>query len=137
VIVVDANILVYLFLPSDFGSLAVQARRKDEVWLAPYLWRSEFRNALLHYVRLRKITLAQAQDCQEAAIAMMEGREQAVDGNEVLALAAETGCTAYDCEYAALARRTRVPLVTMDKQLLKAFPKIALSLREFCAGGKL
>lgn len=131
-IVVDTNILVYLLLPSDFGSLAVEARHKDEVWVAPVLWRSEFRNVLLHYVRSKKITLVQAQDCQEAALALMDGREQAVDGNEVLALAAETGCSAYDCEYAALARRAQVALVTMDKQLLKAFPRMAFSLRDFC-----
>ena len=131
-IVVDTNILAYLFLPSEFGKLAVEARRLDELWVAPALWRSEFRNVLIHYVRSGNITLAQARDCQAAAAALMAGRDQAVDGNEVMALAAETGCSTYDCEYAALARRARVALVTMDRRLLHAFPGTAVALRDFC-----
>lgn len=40
------------------------------------------------------------------------------------------GCTAYDCEFVALSQRLGVPLVTLDRALLKAFPRLA---RKFAA----
>jgi predicted nucleic acid-binding protein len=40
----------------------------------------------------------------------------------------DSDCSAYDCEFAALAMRLGVKLVTMDSKLLRAFPKYAVSL---------
>jgi predicted nucleic acid-binding protein len=37
----------------------------------------------------------------------------------------DSGLSAYDTLFVALARRRRLPLVTFDKQILKAFPDIA------------
>jgi predicted nucleic acid-binding protein len=54
-----------------------------------------------------------------------------VSSEKVLELAGESGCTAYDCEFVALAQELGVALVTTDKQVLKAFPKIAVSLEQF------
>jgi predicted nucleic acid-binding protein len=48
-----------------------------------------------------------------------------------LQLAAESGCSAYDCEFVALARDLEVPLVTADRQLLAAFPSTAVSPEAF------
>lgn len=44
---------------------------------------------------------------------------------------AASKCSAYDCEYAALADDLDVKLVTTDKQLLREFPGLALSLKSF------
>jgi predicted nucleic acid-binding protein len=41
-------------------------------------------------------------------------------------LTQESGCTAYDCEFVALAKYLDVKLVTTDKDLLKAFPRVAV-----------
>jgi len=46
----------------------------------------------------------------------------------VLDLVASSTCTAYDCEFVALARELAVPLVTTDKQILRDFPAIARPL---------
>jgi predicted nucleic acid-binding protein len=69
---------------------------------------------------------------REAALAALDGAEHQMDGNErlvdsrdVLRLAAQSRCSAYDCEYVALAETAGVPLVTNDAQVLKEFPSIA------------
>lgn len=49
----------------------------------------------------------------------------------VIELAAESGCTAYDCEFVSLAERLNVPLVTSDKKMFAAFPEIAISMEAF------
>ena len=41
------------------------------------------------------------------------------------------GCSAYDCEFVALALDLKVPLVTSDKKVLKAFKGTAIALHEF------
>jgi predicted nucleic acid-binding protein len=59
------------------------------------------------------------------------GREYAVVSHHVLDLAARSGCSAYDCEFVALAEDLNVKLVTNDRQLLKAFPRIAIAPKDF------
>ena len=51
----------------------------------------------------------------------------------VLDLAAASSCSAYDCEFVALAQDLGVRLVTVDKQVLKEFPTVAIALGEFVA----
>jgi predicted nucleic acid-binding protein len=43
----------------------------------------------------------------------------------VLELVKESHCSAYDCEFVALAETLGVTVVTMDAKLIKAFPTIA------------
>ena len=62
---------------------------------------------------------------------IIAGREYRVSSEKVFELAVRSKCTAYDCEYVALAEELGVPLVTADQQLLKAFPKTAVSLEHF------
>ena len=58
----------------------------------------------------------------------MAAGEHDVDSEAVLRLVAESNCTAYDCEFVALARALKVALVTMDQQLLKVFGDTAIAL---------
>ena len=46
----------------------------------------------------------------------------------MLELVRDSDCSAYDCEFVALAMTLGVELVTMDAKLLKAFPKYAVAL---------
>jgi hypothetical protein len=50
-IIVDTNIIGYLYLTSDHSPQAEKALLKDPFWSAPILWRSEFRNVLALYIR--------------------------------------------------------------------------------------
>ncbi len=58
----------------------------------------------------------------------MAGNERKVDSPRVLELVRDSDCSAYDCEFGALAAGLNAKLVTMDRKLLKAFPKYTISL---------
>jgi len=130
-IVVDTNVIGYLFLSSEHSRLAELALKKDSEWAAPILWRSELRNVLALYLRKNLLTLLQAQRIMNGALEQLRGREYEVSSYEVLRLASESKCSAYDCEFIASANDLKVPLVTVDKHLLRAFPTVAVSLRSF------
>ena len=45
-IVVDSNVLAYLYLPGEYTPAAEALLERDPDWASPILWRSEFRNIL-------------------------------------------------------------------------------------------
>jgi predicted nucleic acid-binding protein len=93
-----------------------------------FLWRSEFRNILAGYLRRGSLTYVQACAVRREAEALLDGAEHEPDSKRVLELVRTSDCSAYDCEFVAVAEETGTNLVTMDAKLLKAFPKIAKSL---------
>jgi predicted nucleic acid-binding protein len=130
-IVVDTNIIGYLFLTSEKSTLAEQALGKDPLWAAPLLWRSELRNVLALYLRKGLISLDDAGQIMDEATALMQGQEYVVTSNQVLELVSISTCSTYDCEFVALARDLNVSLVTSDQQVLRDFQKFAVSLETF------
>jgi predicted nucleic acid-binding protein len=130
-IVVDTNVIGYLFLSSKQSFLAERTLKKDNEWVAPILWRSEFRNVLTLYMRKNIINLEQAQQIMNGALKLLKGREYEVPSYEVLRLTATSNCSAYDCEFIATATDLKVPLVTVDKQLLREFSSVTISLNSF------
>jgi len=128
VIVVDSNILAYLYLPGEYSANAEALLQRDPEWAAPLLWRSEFRNILAGYLRRGTLTFEQVSALQEEAEALLEGAEFAVDSISILELVRDSNCSAYDCEFIALAKRLDTKLVTMDSKVLRAFPEHAVSL---------
>lgn len=127
-IVVDSNVVAYLYLPGEHTDSAEALLNKDADWAAPLLWRSEFRNILAGYIRRRALTFETARDLQTEAESLLAGAEHEVDSRLVLELVRDSDCSAYDCEFVALAMSLRVKLVTEDKKLLKAFPRHAVAL---------
>ncbi len=134
-IVVDTNIIGYLYLTSERSGQAEQALRKDSQWAAPLLWRSELRNVLAFYLRRGFLSLETAQQVMDEATDLMLGREYNVTSPQVLDLVAASTCSAYDCEFVALALDLGVPLVTVDQQVLRQFPTTAESLDDFVSSG--
>jgi predicted nucleic acid-binding protein len=128
VIVVDTNVLAYLYLPGEYTAQAEALLERDPEWAAPVLWRSEFRNILAGYIRRSTLTFEQARDIQAEAENLLSGAEHDVDSQRVLELVRDSDCSAYDCEFVALAMKLGVALVTMDAKLLRAFPERALPL---------
>jgi len=129
VIVVDTNVIAYLYLPTEYTPLAERLLVKDPAWVAPLLWRSEFRNVLALYLRQKRLEFDQAYAIQTEAEALLAGREFDVGSLEVLRLTDSRGCSAYDCEYIALAEYLGVRLVTVDRQILSRFRAASVSLR--------
>lgn len=127
-IVVDTNVLAYLYLPTAHTPRAESLLQSDPDWVAPILWRSEFRNILAGCMRRRDLTFHEARTLQAEAESLLAGREYEADSQRVLELVRDSACSAYDCEFVELAVRLRVKLVTMDAKLLRAFPEHTLSL---------
>ncbi|KAF0107578.1 MAG: hypothetical protein FD146_1612 [Anaerolineaceae bacterium] len=132
-IVVDTNVIGYLYLTGEHSAQAEKALHKDPHWAAPLLWRSEFRNVLASYIRKGLLSLEDASRIMEEAALLMQGQEYEVPSLQVLARVAESTCSAYDCEFVALAQDLGIPLVTVDKQILNEFPRIAVSLDEYAS----
>ena len=130
-IVVDTNIIAYLYLESGRSMQSEQALKKDPQWAAPLLWRSELRNVLALYLRKDILALEDIQRIMREAALLMKGREYEVASLQVLKLVASSSCSAYDCEFVALAKDLGIPLVTVDKKILREFPKVAVSLDKF------
>ena len=133
-IVVDTNVLAYLLIPGEFTGRAEALLRRDSEWMAPLLWRSEFRNVLLSYVRRLEMSVNQAAMLAATAEHMMQGGEYTLPSELILELAASSGCSACDCEFVALAEILDVPLITSDQRILKAFPDRTVALADYASG---
>jgi predicted nucleic acid-binding protein len=131
VIVVDTNAVVHLLLGGQRTESARRTFSIDPEWAAPILWRSEFRSVLSMLVRRQALPLADAIEAAREAELLLSGREFSVETQTVLELAESSGCTAYDCEFVALASDLRVPLVTSDREILEAFPTLAVAIDSF------
>jgi predicted nucleic acid-binding protein len=131
VIVVDTNVLVHFKVDTPLSTSARALFDADPLWYAPYLWRSEFRNAVAMRIRHDHLPLADALRWIREAEHQMYDRERFIDPEQVMHLVVSSTCTAYDCEFIALARELGVPLVTTDKQILRDFPAIARPLGDY------
>ena len=65
------------------------------------------------------------------AEALLANKEYKVTSSEVMQLVSISNCSAYDCEFVALAKQLSIKLVTSDKKVLKAFPEIAVSIESY------
>lgn len=130
-IVVDTNIISYLYLTGEHSENAEKVFRADSEWAAPLLWRSEFRNVLALYLRKGILSFESILSILDEAEALMKDNEYEVSSLAVLDLLSQSTCSAYDCEFIALAQDLKVPLITTDRNVLQQFPNTAISPEEF------
>ena len=126
-IVVDTNILASLYFPGPKNKMAEDLQLKSPLWLAPPLWKSEFRNVTALYFRKGLITYEEGLETLGKAEELMREFEENVDFKRVFSLVKHSKCSCYDCEFVGLAIDFRVPLVTYDKLMLREFPKVAVT----------
>lgn len=130
-IVADVNLVAHLILGGPESGVARRVLEKDGAWAVPLLWRSEFRSVLTTAMRHRHMELGAALEAQALSERLLDGREYVVTGDRVLRLVPDSPCSAYDLEYVALADQLCVLLVTSDRQVLRAFPQLAVAPAEF------
>ena len=130
-IVVDTNIIVYLWLPCKLTDLAEKLLKKDGHWVSPILWKSEFRNVVSLFYRKKQITYDQAIEVILNAEDQLAGFEYTVSSLSIMGKVKVSKCTAYDCEYIALAEALDCNLITNDKKILKNFSTTAIGLKKF------
>lgn len=129
-IIVDTNVIAYLWLPCAETPLAERLLSIDPEWCVPLLWRSEFRSVVAGVVRQKRMTIDAALSTLSEVEQQFDGHEYAVPGDHVLQASIDSGCSTYDCEFVVLANLLGASLVTADRQVLKAFPKTAVSLTD-------
>jgi predicted nucleic acid-binding protein len=138
-IVTDTNTIAYLYLPTDQTDNVVSLLHIDSQWIAPLLWRSELRNVLAMYVRKSIIDLSTAIAIQAQAEQQLADNEYTVNSMDVLRLAQQSGCSAYDCEFVSLATSLSLKLITSDQKLIQTFPNVAMTAGEYlrCSKSRL
>jgi predicted nucleic acid-binding protein len=125
-VVVDTNVLIELFLPTQ-NAKAVQALWTAEPdWWLPALWICEFRHVHLKFLRAGRLDLNTALDNLSDAEKAFLPQTVAIDSAEALRLAAQHGCSSYDAEFVVLAQQLACPLLTFDQKLLNLFPTVAV-----------
>ncbi|HSN93363.1 MAG TPA: type II toxin-antitoxin system VapC family toxin, partial [Anaeromyxobacteraceae bacterium] len=126
-------VIAGLWLPTSGSEASEGVLARDPEWAAPLLWRSELCSVLAGYLRRGALDLARAARIAEDAEQHLGRREYRVASFEVLRRVAGSRCSAYDCEFVALAEELGVPLVTGDREILQAFPGVAVPPETFAA----
>ena len=128
-IVVDTNVIGYLYFPGERSEQAQESIAEGSA-VGGAVALAQRVSQRLDLVRPEAAVDAGrgAGESWTESLRLMSGREHDVSLRHVLRLAAESGCSAYDCEFVALAQDLNVPLVTVDKQVLSQFPDVAIAL---------
>jgi predicted nucleic acid-binding protein len=132
-IVVDTNVIAYFYIWGERSPQAEQLFALDPQWSAPLLWSSEFRSVLSQYLRKNLLTFNDVSLIIQNAEKFLTGNEYEVSSTHIMQLVNSSHCSAYDCEFVALAQSLDVPLVTVDKKILREFPHTAKSLDAYLA----
>ncbi len=130
-IVADTNVLVHYFVQGPKTTLAQQVFTRDPDWIVPPLWRHEFLNVLVTFVRNSVMSLDSARSAWHQADQALEPCEIEPCLDDTVSLAIETGLAAYDAEFIVLARSQSVSCVTEDVRLLEKCPDLAISMEAF------
>lgn len=131
-IAIDANVLMPLLREDTLTSMARSVRVADPDWVMPSLLKTELVNALLNEVKAGYLTLESAmQAAGMAGEIATAAHVQDPRLTDILVTARRSGLTAYDASYVVLARSLGVLLVTEDKQILRACPDVARSMKQF------
>jgi len=132
-IVVDATILSSLAFHNENSAAADLLHKRDTEWASSILWRSEFLNVVAHYFRKNLITFPETLTLIDYIQKIVGINEHRVSPQAVADLITTSNCSAYACEYVALAKELKTKLITYDKQILENFPDIASKPEDYLA----
>jgi predicted nucleic acid-binding protein len=130
-VVVDTNILAYLYFPSPYSESVERLRRFDNDWIAPILWKSELMNVGLRYLKRDLASFAVLMNAFREAEQAVQSIDIYSDYDSVIRLASQSNCSTYDCEFVALGMKLELPLLTYDKMIIDKFPAVALRPEDY------
>ena len=130
-IVADTNLISYLLIEGDQTRLARQVWVRDPEWAMPPLWRSEFLNVLAVSHKIGALNEDQAFFLWRTSSVYLDTTEVEPDGEQVLEIAMNSGISAYDAHFVAVAKELGVPLVTADRRLLERCKDVAIGIASF------
>ncbi len=132
-LVVDSSIALSWCLPDEHGPATDQIQQTvaELGALVPGHWPLEVANALLMAVRRRRIDAgfraAALRDLAALPIAL-DAETSAHAWHDTLRLAEAHNLTVYDAAYLELARRAKLPLATLDRELIAAARALGLGI---------
>lgn len=127
-IVAEVNVVAYLLIEGRKTDLARRLHALDPEWRMPSFWRAEFLNVLAMQVEYGGAPLALAEQTWQNAVALFGAAEVQVDEIGALRLAARYQITAYDAQYAELARQLGAPCVSEDRELVRKCPRLVVPI---------
>ena len=122
-IVVDTNVLAYALIEGPLTEAARRVLREDPEWRIPELWRHEFLNILVNYVRAG-MDLSQAVSTWNKANEIAHDSVLPVDLRKALGTAVQYQLSGYDAQFIALAQMLGVRCVTADRKLAAKAPRL-------------
>lgn len=127
-VVVDTNVLAYLFLDGPFTTNARWLIAADPDWRRDRYVLVELTNVLRMTMRARELPLAEALAILHQSRGLIEQGLVDVAHDEVLRTSETAGVTAYDARFLVAAQALGVRPVTEDARLRRAAPELTQSL---------
>jgi predicted nucleic acid-binding protein len=133
--VLDASVALAWFLDRPTAEYAQHIRQlllRGNRAVVPSLWQLEIANGFVVAERRGLLTASDSSEALqnlEVVIAQaIENRQEPVPMRRALHTAREYRLTAYDAVYLETARRERLPLATLDRQLVVAASKAGVEI---------
>jgi predicted nucleic acid-binding protein len=132
--VLDASLALRWFLEDPVDEYAHQVRRllmDGSRALVPVIWNLEMVNTLVGAERKGKITAAvddRLADIEDLLASYIDTQIEVISARSTLNAARTFGLTAYDASYLVLAQTEKLPLATLDAQLLKASERAGVQI---------
>lgn len=120
--VLDASVCLSWFLTKpDSGPAWAKIDLLDElVPVVPAIWRLEVANVIATYVRSRGLLVDSARTMLAEILSLPVAVIDESPTPTIMQLAIDRGLTSYDASYLDVALRSGWPLVTLDRELLRA-----------------
>jgi len=123
-VVLDASVLIKLFINEEGSRKATAAVKKADELLAPDLLWAEVGNILWKYVRRGELEAVDAHGLLTDMIQMPIQTSAIRDvADQAFQIATQTDRTVYDCVYLATAMQHKAVLLTADQRLVNALDK--------------
>lgn len=131
--VIDCSVTMAWFFEdekSDFTARVLEKLASAKA-IVPTIWPLEIANVLLIAKRNKRITETESASFIDALTALpitIDHTTSSKAMHSIFVLAGENNLTVYDGAYLELALREKIPLLTLDKELIKAAKKLHIPL---------